>query len=184
MNFYISIKRKLSLKKGVFESIKRRRSIRNYQSRPVDNKKVLRVLEAARLAPSATNRQPWSFIVVKNPKVKESLRSSYNKDWFISAPIIIVACANPDAAWVRKDGEKYWMVDVSIAMQNLVLTAQEEGLGTCWIGAFREEEAKKILGIPSNIRVVAMTPLGFPAEDKEAVTDRKPLEDIVHYNHW
>jgi len=168
----------------VFEAIRTRRSIRRYQKKPVEREKLLRVLEAARLSPSATNSQPWKFIVVTDPEVKESLRAAYNRDWFISAPVIIVGCALPDEAWVRHDGEEYWKVDLAIAMQSLVLAAWEQGLGTCWIGAFREEEVKKALGIPENVRVVAMTPLGYPAEEKGPVMDRKPLDEIVSYNHW
>lgn len=168
----------------VFEAIRTRRSIRNYENRPVENEKLMNVLEAARLSPSATNAQPWSFIVVTDRDVKERLRSSYDRDWFVSAPVIIVACALPDEAWVRHDGEEYWKVDVTIAMQDLILAAWEEGLGTCWIGAFNEEEAKRALGIPEHVRVVAMTPLGYPAEEKGPVTDRKPLEEIVHYDRW
>jgi len=168
----------------VFEAIRTRRSIRSYEKRPVEKEKLLKVLEAARLSPSATNSQPWSFIVVTDPEVKESLRSAYDRDWFISAPVIIVACAFPEKAWVRRDGEEFWKVDISIAMQDLILAAWAEGLGTCWIGAFREEEAKRVLGIPENVRVVAMTPLGYPAEVKGPVTNRKPLEEIVHYNRW
>jgi len=144
----------------------------------------MRVLEAARLAPSAANRQPWSFIVVTDAKMRESLKSAYSPDWFISAPVVIVACTFPEKAWVRRDGEEYWKVDISIAMQNLILAAWEEGLGTCWIGAFNEKEAKSALGIPANVRVVAMTPLGYPAEHKGAVTDRKSLEEIVHCDRW
>jgi len=168
----------------VLDAIKTRRSIRNYENRPVEKKKLLSVLEAARLSPSATNGQPWSFIVVTDPEVKESLRSSYSRDWFVCAPVIVVACAIPDEAWVRHDGEEYWKVDVTIAMQDLVLAAWEEGLGTCWIGAFKEEEAKRALGIPGSVRVVAMTPLGYPAEEKGPVTDRKALREIVHYDRW
>jgi len=168
----------------VFEAIRTRRSIRNYENRPVENEKLMNVLEAARLSPSATNAQPWSFIVVTDRDVKERLRSSYDRDWFVSAPVIIVACALPDEAWVRHDGEEYWKVDVTIAIQDLILAAWEEGLGTCWIGAFNEEEAKRALGIPEQVRVVAMTPLGYPAEEKGPVTDRKTLEEIVHYDRW
>lgn len=168
----------------VSEAIRTRRSIRNYEDHPVENEKLLNVLEAARLSPSATNAQPWSFIVVTDPEVKEKLRCSYERDWFVSAPVIIVACALPDESWVRHDGEEYWKVDVSIAMQDLILAAWEEGLGTCWIGAFNEEEAKRALGIPEHVRVVAMTPLGYPAEEKGPVTDRKTLEEIVHYDRW
>ncbi|MEM3028827.1 MAG: nitroreductase family protein [Thermoproteota archaeon] len=144
----------------------------------------MRVLEAARLAPSAVNRQPWYFIIVTDQKIKEKLKSAYPRDWFSSAPVIIVACTSPREAWVRKEGEEYWKVDIAIAMQNLVLIAWEETLGTCWIGAFDEQEVKKALGIPQEIRVVAMTPLGYPAEEKEPVVDRKPLSEIVHYEYW
>jgi len=169
---------------NVHEAIRTRRSIRRYENRPIEKEKLLTVLEAARLAPSAANRQPWSFIVVTDPKARESLRSAYGQDWFVNAPAIIVACASPEKAWVRRDGEEYWKVDITIALQSLILAAWEEGLGTCWIGAFREEEVKKALGIPMNARVVAMTPLGYPAEKKGPVTDRRPLEEIIHYDRW
>jgi nitroreductase len=169
---------------NVFEAIRTRRSIRKYVDKPVEKEKLLRILEAARLAPSAVNCQPWDFIVVTEPEVRKKLGAAYPKEWFINAPVIIVACAHPTKAWTRKDGEEYWKVDVAIAMQNLVLTAWEEGLGTCWIGAFDEQEVKRVLGIPPEVRVVAMTPLGYPAEEKGPVTDRKPLDEIVHYEHW
>ncbi len=168
----------------VLEIIRRRRSIRRYKPDPVPEDKLRKVLEAARLAPSAANRQPWKFIVVRSPEVKEMLKEAYPASWFISAPVIIVACALPREAWVRNDGEEYWKVDVSIAMEHLVLEAVEEGLGTCWIGAFDEEAVKKVLGIPHDVRVVAMTPLGYPAESKEPVKDRKSLDKIVSYDHW
>jgi len=90
----------------------------------------------------------------------------------------------PGEAWVRSDGEEYWKVDLAIAMQDLILEAWEQELGTCWIGAFREEEVKRILGIPDEVRVVALTPLGYPAEEKGPVTQRKPLKEIISYNHW
>jgi nitroreductase len=166
----------------VFEAIRTRRSIRKYEDKPVEKEKLLKIIEAARLAPSTLNRQPWSFIVVTDPEVKKKLRSSCNQDW--SAPTIIVECAYPEKAWVRDDGEEYWKLDVAVAVQNMVLAAWEEGLGICWIGAFREEEVKKILGIPKDVRVLVMTALGYPAEKKGPVTNRKPLEEIVHYDHW
>ena len=103
-------------KMDVFEAIKTRRSIRKYQNKPVEQEKLSKVLEAARLSPSAANRQPWRFIVVTDPEVKEKLRAAYNRDWFISAPVIIVGCALPHKAWVRSDGEEYWKVDLAIAM--------------------------------------------------------------------
>lgn len=177
----------------VFEAIKTRRSIRVYEDKPVEEDKLRKVLEAARLAPSAGNRQPWRFIVVTDPKIKEELRLAKEKlrphppkelfrDPIRSAPIVIVGCALPSESF---PGTDFWKIDVAIALQNLVLAAWEQGLGTCWIGVFHEEgEIKKILGIPEEARVVAMVTLGYPAEKKEPVTDRKPLDAIVRYNHW
>jgi len=169
---------------NVFDAIRKRRSIRKYKETGVEQEKLNTVLEAARLAPSATNKQPWAFIVVTDPHVKEQLRSSYDEEWFIKAPVIIVGCAVPDQAWRRNDGEEYWMVDVAIAMQNIVLAATELGLGTCWIADFDEKAAKEALRIPEDVRVVAMTPLGYPDEEKGPVMGRKPLNSIVHYNQW
>jgi nitroreductase len=166
----------------VFEAIRTRRSIRKYKDKPVEKEKLLKIIEAARLAPSTLNRQPWSFVVVTDSKVKEKLRSACNQNWF--APAIIVECAFPEKAWVRDDGEEYWKLDIAVAVQNLVLAAWEEGLGICWIGAFREKEVKKILRIPEEARVLVMTALGYPAEKKGPVSNRKPLKEIIHYDHW
>jgi len=168
----------------VFKIIRKRRSIRLYEKKPVEKEKLNRILEAVRLAPSADNKQPWRFIVVTDDKVKEKLRAAYDEEWFITAPVIIIGCAVPKEAWVRMDGQEYWMVDVAIAMQNMILTATELGLGTCWIADFDEEATRKALKLPSNTRVVAMTPLGYPAEEKRPVRNRKPLTEIVHYEHW
>jgi len=168
----------------VSEAIRTRRSIRKYKSKPVAKSKIKRILELTRLSPSAVNFQPWTFIVVTDSEMKQRLKLAYRGEWLFSAPVIIVACALLDKAWKRFDREEYWKVDVTIAMQTLVLAAWEERLGTCWIGAFSEDEAKKALGIPPNVRIIAMTPLGYPAEEKGSVTDRKPLEEMVKYEHW
>ncbi len=169
---------------GVFEIIRKRRSIRLYEEKPVEQEKLNRVLEAGRLAPSADNCQPWRFVVAINDEVKEKLRASYDEEWFVSAPVIIIGCAVPKEAWVRMDGQEYWMVDVAIAMQNMILVATELGLGTCWVADFDEEAARKALKLPPSVRVVAMTPLGYPAVEKRPVRNRKPLSEIVHYNSW
>ena len=169
---------------NVFDSVRFRRSIRRYKPQPVENEKLNRVLEAGRLAPSAANRQPCHFIVVTDQSLREALRASYNQSWFVNAPVILVVCAKTDTAWVRRDGEEYWKVDGAIALQNMVLCATEEGLGTCWIAAFSEEPARRILNLPQNVRIVAMTPLGYPDETKGAVTDRKPLDEMIHHDHW
>ncbi|MBS7622600.1 nitroreductase family protein [Candidatus Bathyarchaeota archaeon] len=174
----------------VFEAIRARRSVRRYKPRPVEREKLERILEAGRLAPSAANRQPWHFVVVTDPSVRDELVMAHERDQFfrstgdlLRAPVVIVACADRKRAWVRRDGEEYWKVDVAIAMQNMVLCATEEGLGTCWIGAFSPEATRKILGIPDDIRIVAITPLGYP-DESPATSDRRTMQEIVHYQHW
>jgi nitroreductase len=169
---------------NAFETIRSRRSIRRYKTDPVEEEKLQRILEAGRLSPSAVNKQPWHFIVVRDPSVRESLRASYGQNWFVNAPLIIVVCADPSNAWVRRDGEEYWKVDATIALQDMILCATEEGLGTCWIGAFNEEPARRALKIPEKIRIVAMTPVGYADERKEPVSDRKPLNEMTHYEYW
>ncbi|MCW4019469.1 MAG: nitroreductase family protein [Candidatus Bathyarchaeota archaeon] len=167
-----------------FEAIKKRRSIRSYQEKPVEETKLLRILEAARLSPSAVNMQPCDLIVVKEPEAKKRLSKAYPRTWFEKAPLIVIVCATPEKAWQRKDGEEIWKIDAAIAMQSLVLAATAEGLGTCWVCAFDEEKTRDALGIPETVRVVAMTPLGYTAEQKGEVTERKPLTEFIHYNQW
>lgn len=169
---------------NVLESLKIRRSIRRYQDRQVEEDKVLNVLEAARLSPSAVNFQPWDFIVVKGKIVKDQLSKAYNRSWFSKAPIVIVVCVNPQKAWRRNDGEEFWKVDGAIAGQSMVLAAASEGLGTCWICAFDEKKCKEALRIPSEVRVVAMITLGYSAESKGPVVERKTLAEILHYDRW
>lgn len=168
----------------VFEAVRTRRSIRKYQEKPVETEKLVKILEAARLSPSANNNQPWHFIAVTDKTVRKKLLSAYNSIWFVNASVIIVACATPSKGWSRQDGEDYWKVDAAIAMQTMVLVAHELGLGTCWVAAFKENKVKEALGIPEEVRVIAMTPLGYPAEQKGPVTARKPTKEIVHLDHW
>ena len=168
----------------VFEAVRTRRSIRKYKDKPVEKEKLLKILEAARLSPSACNNQHWHFIVVIDKEIRERLFPAYNRDWFVKAPVVIVACSTPSKAWSREDGEEYWKVDAAIAMQSMVLVAHELGLGTCWIAAFKEDKVKDALRIPEEVRPVALTPLGYPAEQKGPVKERKPMEEIVHYEYW
>ena len=166
----------------VFEAIKNRRSIRKYEERAVEKEKLLKVLEAARLAPSAANRQPYSFVVVSDKSTIKELSSTCNQKWV--APLMVAVCVNPEESWVREDKEEYWKVDAGLTMQNLSLVAHAEGLGTCWIGAFNENQAKTVLGVKKPIQIVAMTPLGYPAEKKGPVTKRKSIDDLIHYEKW
>jgi len=171
-------------KLDVLDTLKARRSIRSFQDRPIEEQKILKILEAARLSPSAVNLQPWDFIVVKDPTAKDQLYEAYSRAWFVKAPIIIVVCVAPQRAWRRSDGEEFWKIDGAITGQSMVLTAASEGLGTCWVGAFDEKKCKDALGIPHEVRVVAMIPVGYPAESKGPVSERKPITEIIHYNRW
>ena len=122
--------------------VRKRRSIRRYQSTPVAEADIEAVLEAARLAPSWGNRQCWRYIIVTDPTVKEKLTAASNQKWLIEAPVFIVVCADPDASG-HKPGLDYFMLDTGISFEHLVLAATDRGLGTCWIGAFDEDRPKK-----------------------------------------
>jgi len=163
------------------ELAKRRYSVRGYKADPVEADKLQEVLEAARLAPTAGNRQRFELIVIQTAGREEELRRIYDKDWFVQAPLVICACRYPmDPARQRKD---YTDVDVGIVVDHLTLAATELGLGTCWIGAFDPAAARKILGLPDEVEPVVFTPLGYPA-DPPRVKQRKPLDDLVRYEHW
>jgi len=167
----------------VFTAIEGRRSIRRYSSRPVENEKLNKIFEAVRLAPSAKNLQSWKFIIVKDDALRAKLAGATHKYQFIGqAPIIIVACGT-DPEGVMMCGQFRHSVDLSIATTYLVLEAYEQGLGTCWIGHFDEGEVKEVLGIPEGVRVVALSPLGYPDENP-APRPRKKLEEIVCHDRY
>lgn len=157
--------------------IKQRVSIRKYTQDPVPEEKINYVLEAARLAPSWKNKQCWKFILVKDPEVKKKLAEASNLRWLSSAPLIIVGCADPEDSG-KKGDQHYYMMDMGITMDHLILAATEQGLGTCWVGLFDEKKAKDALGVPDEMRVVAMTPLGYP-DESPAPGQRKILSEIV-----
>jgi len=124
------------------EVIKNRYSVRAYKSVPVEEEKLEQVLEAARLAPTACNRQPFKFIVIYTAGKEEQLKRIYRGSWFAKAPIVICACAISSESWVRADGTNYCFIDLAIAVDHLILAATNLGLGTCWVGAFNVEEAR------------------------------------------
>jgi len=166
------------------EIIKRRCSVRSYQEKPVEEEKLKGILEAARLAPSANNRQEWRFIVVQDKKKRESLMKAAKNQVFVGeAPVIIACCAETDNH-LMTCGQLCYPIDVAIAIEHMVLKATEEGLGTCWIGAFYEEQVKDILDIPEDIRVVELLTLGYPAKPCPEHKNRLPLEKIVMYEKW
>ena len=163
-----------------YDVVRSRRSIRAYKPDAVPDDVLDRVLEAARLAPSACNIQPTQLYVVRSADKRAALGASYGQAWFTGAPVIICACARPGDAWCRGDGKSYADVDVAIALDHLTLAAAAEGLGTCWIGAFQVAALRSVLELPPHLDPVAMTPLGWPAESPEA-RPRKPLSDMVEY---
>lgn len=170
-------------KMSVLKIIQKRRSLRKYRGDRVPEDVLQRVLEAARLAPSGKNYQPWKFIIVQDKELKEKLaRASAEQFFMAEAPIIIVACGFPDNSYSRMGRYmKSWPVDVTIALEHLILQATEEGLGTCWIGSFEETEVKAILSIPEEVKVLALTPLGYP-DETPPYRGRKRLDEIVSYN--
>ncbi len=167
----------------VFEAIKSRRSIRSFLDRPIEEEKLLRVLEAGRLAPSAKNLQEWKFVVVRDRELRKKVAVAANNQHFIAeAPVIIVGCATL-VDYVMTCGQYAYPIDLTIAMDHMALQAVEEGLGTCWIGAFKENEVKRILQIPEQIRIVQIFPLGYP-KTIPPPRKRKNLDEIACYDKW
>ena len=168
----------------VMEAILKRRSVRAYEAREVEEDKLLRVLEAGRLSPSASNRQERRFVVVKDAEVRKLLSEAAKNQKFVAeAPVVIAACAAVDTDYVMMCGQLAYPIDTAIAVDHMTLQAVEEGLGTCWIGAFDEDRVKKILGIPEEVRVVSLLPLGYPA-DVSRPKLRMSLDEIVMREKW
>jgi len=149
----------------VFEAIQKRKSPRTFDSTPVTKEVLKKLLEAARHSPSAKNIQPWHFIVVTNPKKREALSKGVFAKFLKETPAVIVLCGD------QKASPEWYMVDVALAVENMVLAATEEGLGTCWVGSFDEKDVKPLLGIPEDLRVVALLAIGY-AKEKASLTSK------------
>jgi nitroreductase len=163
-----------------------RRSIRSYTSQAIPSSAINKILEAGRQAPSAGNRQPWHFVVITDGETKKALsQGPYN--WFIqNAPLTIIGCANTETS-------RWSTVDTAIALQNMVIAAWTMNIGSCWLGAFNEDEVKKLLQIPEKWKVVALLTLGYPSEGENRFPDnfqkirhrlvsKKPIEEIISYD--
>lgn len=163
-----------------FELIRKRYSVRAYQSRPVEKEKLLKVLDAANLAPTAANQQAFRLIVIQTLGRESELKRIYGRDWFCRAPLVICACAVTSEAWTRMDGKNYADIDTTIAMDHLILAAADQGLGTCWIAAFNPSAAREFLKLTKDEEPLAFTPLGYPADELKP-KKRKALSSLVRY---
>lgn len=163
--------------------IRARYSVRAYKPDAVPDELLRQVLEAARLAPTAANRQPFRVIVIHTRGREAELRRIYARPWFTKAPLVLAIVGLPAEGWVRMDGKDYTDVDVAIVFDHMVLAAADLGLGTCWIGAFNPDAARQVLGLPEGVEPIALTPLGYPA-DEPRPKERRPLGELVRYERW
>ncbi|MFW5886835.1 MAG: nitroreductase family protein [Bacteroidota bacterium] len=166
------------------EIAKKRYSCRNYQAKPVEKEELVKVLEAGRIAPSATNAQPWEFIVVQEENLLDEIKSCYQKDWILSAPAIIVICGNHRLSWKREDGKDHCDIDIAIATDHLTMAATEYGLATCWVCKFDAPKCKKLLNLPEEMEPMVLLPIGYPVDSKDINRHdraRKPLETLVKW---
>lgn len=181
-----------------FEALSTRRSIRKYRELPVEDEKLRAVLEAVRASPSWANQQCWRIVVVRDAATRQGLSEfSFLESFFApkgyksnpamkalaQAPVVIVLCADPTQSGTVR-GQDYYLADCGIAAQSLMLAARAQGLGTVFVGIFQEEPLRDLLGIPENIRVVGLFPLGYPAEEKKEGPKRKQLEEICFPERW
>jgi nitroreductase len=168
----------------VFTAIGTRKSVRAYQDRPVEEEKINKIFEAARLAPSASNRQEWRFVIVRDVETKKKISQvAYNLGYIATAPVVIAACAEGDGH-AMPCGQLSYPIDIAIALDHITLAAVELGLGTCWVAMFDEQKVKQILGIPENIRVIELMPLGYPVNPSAVEKKRLPMDKIIKYEQW
>lgn len=161
-----------------------RYSVRAYRPDPVEDEKLQEILESARLAPTAANRQPFQLVVMHTSGREAEIGKIYHRPWFVQAPLVIAVCALSSQAWVREsDRFNARFIDSAIVADHLILAAANLGLGTCWVAAFNVEAARSVLRLPAEVEPVIFTPLGYPA-DQPGPKIRKPLADLVRYEHW
>ena len=165
------------------ELMNKRYSVRAYKTDPLEEEILQQVLDAARMAPTAHNKQPFQLILIRTAGREEELKRIYNKDWFSQAPVVVLACAVHDSAWSRADGKNYSEVDTTIAMDHLIMAATDFGLGTCWVADFDPQAARKILKLPEGVEPIAFTPIGYPAVDPRTKR-RKTLTELVRNDNW
>jgi nitroreductase len=164
---------------SLLEKILSRKSIRSYENKEIPEEVLHKILEAGRQAPSAANRQPLRFVIVKDQETKKNLINASFNGFIKEASVVIVGCANVDSLLTGK----WAVVDTTIAMQNMVIAAWTFGVGSCWIGAFNEEKVKDLLKIPAKWKVVAFVTLGYPAEQPKP-KNKKPFEEMFGFDKF
>lgn len=165
------------------ELARKRYSVRAYKPDIVENGKLQKVLEAACLAPTPTNNQPFQLIVIQTAGKQDKLLEIYNRTWFTQAPLVICCVGLQKEAWIRKDGRNYLDVAAAIVFDHLIMAATDLGLGTCWVGQFDKEPARKFLGLPKDADPIVFTPLGYAADEPKE-KKRKPVNELVRYEKW
>ena len=157
--------------------VKQRYSCRSYQEKSVEQKKLDYVMECVRFAPSAVNKQPWMFRIVKNEADKAKLQECYNREWFATAPMYIICSVLHNEEWVRSDGKHHGDIDIAIAVEHLCLAATEQGLATCWVCNFDAEKCKKLFGLSENEEPAVLIPIGYAADEPKE-KKRKEIDEI------
>ena len=167
------------------ELARKRCSVRQYSDRSVEPEKMDYVLEAARLAPSAVNKQPWRILLIESEEKRQQLQSCYDREWFKQAPLYLIVCGNHAESWKRaEDGKDHVDVDVAILPEHLCLAAAEQGLGTCWVCNFNVARCKQLFNLPEDLEPIVLLPLGYPADESafEGEKKRKALTEIYAHH--
>jgi len=165
--------------------LKERYSVRDYKAQKVPQALLIEVLDAGRMAPSAANKQPWSFILVSDEDALRELSKSYDRDWFKKAPQVIVICGDHNSSWKRSfDQKDHCDIDAAIAIDHMTLRATELGLGTCWICHFNPDQVKNLLNLPDHMEPIALLPIGYPTNNQPSIKKRKELSEVVFENTY
>ncbi|KUO60289.1 MAG: nitroreductase [Gracilibacter sp. BRH_c7a] len=166
------------------EIAEKRHSVRKFKDMDVEKEKILQILEAGRIAPSAVNYQPWHFIILTDRNIISKVAQVYPAKWLQNAPVIIVACGDHSQSWKRKDGKDYCDIDLAISIDHIMLAAVDLGLGTCWVCAFDAQRCHELLDLPKNLEVISLVPLGYPLEEGKPEKIRKSISEIVSWDGY
>lgn len=169
---------------NIYEAIHTRKSVRSYLPKEIPNDILTRILDTARLAPSANNAQDWRFVLIRETQTKREIMKMANNQAFIAEAPAVLVCCGVGADRLMHCGQATYAIDVSIIIDHITLLAAAEGLGTCWIGHFDEAPIKKLLGIPESVRIVELLPIGYPTDPSPKDKPRLPLEQIVMPEKW